>query len=149
MKVKKQPKTNENSETIALLTAQLARTLADYDNLTKRVERETGDIYKRVSTQLIVRLLPIVDMLESAAKHATDPGIAICLSQCKAILKEEGFEEMKIEEGSEFDPVMHEAIDMVEDPEKDGTIAEVLLSGWKYRDGSIVRVAKVKVYRKI
>lgn len=132
------------------LKNQLARALADYDNLVKRSDRERLELQKIVAARFVGRLLPIVDMLSDAMKHSQDPGLAIILQQFKDTLKSEGFEEITLQVGDEFDALTSEVIDTVGgEPNQDGTIAEVLQSGWQYIDGSVVRHAKVKVYKAI
>jgi molecular chaperone GrpE len=143
-------KVTKQNEEVEALKSQLARALADYDNLVKRTERTQTDLQKIISARLVGRLLPIVDMLESAMKHSSDPGLAIVLQQFKDTLKSEGFEEISFKLEDDFDALAAEVIDTVEgEAEKSGKIAEVLQSGWKYLDGTVVRHAKVKVYKAI
>lgn len=136
------------------LKAQLARALADYDNLKKRTEEERHDLYKMASISVFLKILPILDNLRSALKHVSDSGIAIIVGELETLLKDEGLEEIKIKEGDKFDENLSEAVEVVEtkDEKMNNTISEVLLSGWKYSDlpagkagGTIVRHAKVKV----
>lgn len=135
------------------LELQLARALADYDNLRKRVEREKEEIGRVVSLKLILKLLSVLDILESAQNHLKDQGLAIAIAEFKRILAEEGTREIKPNVGEEFDHDKEEAVEVVEGG-KEGTIAGLVLSGWKYvdlsaqADGPVVRVAKVKVFGK-
>jgi len=142
-------KAKKGSE-VEVLRNQLARTLADYDNLKKRVERERHEFSQIASLGLIVRLLPLLDNLEQAQKHLQDAGLAISLNEFNQVLKEEGVEKIKAGPGIQFDENLHEALEVVNasGPEggKKGEIAEVVLPGWKYTDGPVIRVAKVKVY---
>jgi len=57
----------------------LARALADYDNLNKRVDRERQDLIKIASVGVIIKLLPVIDNLESAQVHLKDQGLAISI----------------------------------------------------------------------
>lgn len=125
----------------------LARTLADYDNLGKRVDRERADLGKIASIGIIARLLPILDNLESAQVHLKDQGLAISILEFKKVLDEVGFSEIKPSIGEIFDENLMEAIEVVPGV-SNNTIAEVILVGWKYEDGSVVRHAKVKVNKK-
>jgi molecular chaperone GrpE (heat shock protein) len=43
---------------------QLARALADYDNLRKRVEREKEELEKLAGIKFAIKILTIFDMLE-------------------------------------------------------------------------------------
>ena len=147
------------------LKSQLARALADYDNLRKRVEEEREIWIKFSSERVIIKLLPILDAFEAAQVHLGDQGLAIAVGEFKKVLSEEGIEEIKPGVGDEFDENIHEAMEIVEGEKKatgpvtdsegsltrreasgqEGKIAELVLTGWKFGDGKIIRFAKVKV----
>lgn len=140
-------KKNEASDEILNLKTQLARALADYDNLSKRTEEEKS-IWIRVAIQNVVqKLLPILDTFETAQVHLKDSGLAIAISQLKAVFTEEGLVEISPKAGDEFDPELHEAIDSVEEPKNAGKIAEVYTKGWRFNEGAVVRYSKVRVYK--
>ena len=126
----------------------LARALADYDNLSKRVDRERLELGKMASVGVIIKLLPILDGLESAQEHLKDQGLAISLGEFKRVLSEEGLTEIKPKAGEEFNEQEMEAIEVVTG-ESDNKITEVVLAGWKFLDGTVVRHAKVKVSRSL
>jgi len=138
---------NDSEKKIEELKNQLARALADYDNLRKRTENEKEEFVKIASLRLVIRLLPILDMLEEAQKHLRDSGIAITAKEFNDVLSQEGIEKIAAGPGLKFDENVHEALESVEGG-KDGEIAEVVLPGWKYKDGPVIRVAKVKVFGK-
>ena len=134
-----------------ILKNQLTRMMADYDNLRKRTEAQK-DLWIKFSTEkVLIKLFPVLDMLESAQKHLNDQGLAIAVSEFKKVLTEEGIEEILPKKDELFDPEEQEAVDSVEGGKK-GHIAELLLSGWKFSDQTsetgvkIIRPAKVKVY---
>lgn len=127
---------------------QLARALADYDNLRKRVEREKEDLEKLASLKLILRFLPILDNLRQAQNHLKDAGLAITIGELENLLKDEGVEEIKPNRGDNFDHNLHEVIEVVENCQEKNKIEEVVLSGWKFRDGIVIRHAKIKVCQK-
>lgn len=145
-KTKKDLKQTINEEA-ELLKAQLARTLADYDNMRKRIDIEKENLGKILTTSIILKLLPILDNLESANLHLKDAGLAITVGEFKKILNEEGLTEVKPEVGAEFDENTMEAIEIV-NGEVDNTVSEVVLTGWKFDENNIVRHAKVKVVKK-
>lgn len=129
------------------LRNQLARALADYDNLRKRVEREKEGFGKLANLRLVLKLLPVLDVLKRAQIHLKDQGVAMTIGQFEDALKQEGIEEIKTKVGDKFDPGLHEAIEVV--PGKgDNMISEVSLTGWKFIDGPVIRHAKVKVSKK-
>ena len=123
---------------------QLARALADYDNLRKRTELEREIWIKFASERVLVSLLPVLDNLEAALKHLKDQGLAIAVGEFKKIFTEEGLEEIAPKVGEKFDHQIHEAIETEEGGEKN-TIARVILNGWKFKDGKVIRFAKVEV----
>jgi len=135
-----------NSE---ILKSQLARALADYDNLQKRVAKEREEIVKLSNLELLVRLLSVVDMLEKAQENLQDSGLAIVLNELLLIFKEEGVEKIGVEIGNQFDENKHEVIETVglSKGARAGTIAAVVLRGWQYSDGTIIRHTKVKVFK--
>ncbi len=141
-KSKTESAVNEEAE---IVKSQLARALADYDNLVKRVERDRETIEKMVSLRLILKLLTVLDGLESAQEHLKDQGLAITIGEFKKVLSEEGLTEITPEVGEEFDENIMEVIEAVEGEEK-GKVAELILAGWRFEDGTVVRHAKVKVY---
>lgn len=125
------------------LKGQLARALADYDNLRKRTEVDRAQSQKNASLNIVLKLLPTLDILESAQKHLMDQGLAIAINEFKNVLKEEGIEEIK--SSGKFDEALHEAVELVTGG-KEGDIAEVIMPGYKFIDGLVIRHAKVKVY---
>ncbi len=128
------------------LKSQLARALADYDNLKKRVEKEKEQFAKIANLTLVVRLLPVLDMIEGAQKHLKDPGLAMGIKEFKEALRAEGVVEIDTKSGMDFDEDLHEAVETVAS-KKDGEIKEVLLSGWQFVDGPVIRHVKVRVTR--
>ena len=138
-------KTNQGE--ILQLKSQLARALADYDNLRKRIERQKEEFERYANIKLAIRLLPVLDVLKQAQNHLKDTGVAITVSEFENALKEEGIEEIKVKPGEEFDPEFEEVTDTLLGGKK-GTVAEVLLSGWKFTAGRVIRPAKVTVYGK-
>ncbi len=143
----KKKTTKTKKKDLGDIEKQLARALADYDNLRKRVEREKADLGKLIGARFAVKMLIIFDMLEEAQKHLKDSGVALTLEEFGKILKEEGIERIKIESGDEFDAELCEAVAVVKGG-KSGKIADVVLTGWQFSDGPVIRPAKVKVNKK-
>ena len=135
------------------LKSQLVRALADYDNLRKRVDAER-EVWVRYSAErVLVKLLPSLDNFETAQSHLGDSGLAIAIGEFRRILEEEGLEEVKPNSGDEFNPEIHEAVEVVEGG-KSGTVSELVLSGWRFKESEslpagrqVVRYAKVKVFK--
>lgn len=145
MKKKSQSQiSNLKSEDASLLRNQLARTLADYDNLKKRVEVDKKNFEKLANLRLVVKLLPVLDVLKKAQDHVKDSGIAVTIKEFEEALKQEGIEEVKITVGDEFNPETMEVVEVVAGKDNN-TVAEVLLTGWRFIEGPVVRYARVKV----
>jgi len=129
---------------VEVLKTQLARALADYDNLVKRTEAEKAIWMSFAKKELLVKLLPVVDSLETAQKHLKDKGLELVLDQIGRTFAEEGI--VEIDSSAEFDANLHEAIDAVSGGKKN-MIAEVAQKGYKFTSGEVIRHAKVKVYK--
>lgn len=127
---------------------QLARALADYDNLRKRVDKERNDLWEAMLARFVLKFLPVYDMLQNAQKHTNDSGVGLTLEEFKKILKEEGIEEIKLAQGDDFSEESCEAVDTDTTMEKNkkGKISAVLADGFKLIDGKVLRPAKVRVY---
>lgn len=144
VKSKKEKVKNDESE---LLKSQLARALADYDNLRKRVESEKEGWEKIAGSKIVLRLLPVFDMIIDAQKHLKDSGLEIVIGEFRKSLYDLGVEEIKINIGDEFNPLEEEVSEMVSG-EKENTVAEVLQTGWKIKDEDfIIRPARVNVIK--
>lgn len=134
---------------VQVLREQLARALADYDNLKKRYERQSDEIQVLAGAKIINRLLPVLDMLDRARDHTSDSGLYIISNEFRGVLKDEGLVEVVPEKGEKFDEEICEAVGQVntKDAEMDGKIAGVTVNGWKYNDGPMLRHASVTVYK--
>lgn len=130
------------------LKNQLVRALADYQNQNKRFQEERAQIFQYAAQNVLENLLPILDILEKAQEHVQDQGLGMAIAEFKRVLKDEGLEEVRPNQNDPFDPELHEAVESVSDGE-DGKIVETANSGWKFKDGKVIRYAKVKVGRGI
>lgn len=140
----KQQIDSKNSEEISVLKNQLARALADYDNLRKRTEEEKMIWIKFATQKFIQDLLPVLDNFESAQVHLQDSGLAIAINQFKEVLKNEGLVEIRPSVGDNFDENLEEVVEVVSGKSA-GKISELLVPGWKFVEGMVIRYAKVKV----
>ncbi|EKD62398.1 MAG: heat shock protein GrpE [uncultured bacterium] len=138
-------KDKKSKDSVSELKGQLARALADYDNLRKRADEEKDALFKYSSQRIIAGLLPILDMLEAAQKHINDQGLAIAIKEFKDLLREEGVEVIPAGQGEAFDEDTQDVIEVVEGGEH-GKIKEAVLAGYRFADGHVIRHAKVKVY---
>lgn len=145
MKTTLKKKDSKEVEIVSNLKSQLARALADYDNLRKRTEAEKEGWFKFASIRVVQQLLPILDNLENMQKHLNDQGLSLTIVEFKKVLKEEGFNEILPGVDGVFDENTMEAVEAIEGG-KEGHVAEVLLPGWLTGD-QVIRHAKVKVYK--
>lgn len=132
------------------LNDRYMRTLAEYDNFRKRSQK---DIEARVSytkTDMLSKILPVVDNFERAAFNADADfdgyrkGIEMTVSQFLEILKSMGVEAFG-EKGETFDPNFHNGVMHIEDDSfGENAIVDVFMKGYKIGD-KIIRPATVKV----
>ena len=101
------------------LKNQLARALADYDNLRKRVERESQEVIKLASITFFTRLLPVIDTLYLAYNHLKDDGLQQVLSQLERVLEEEEIVKIDINQGDIYDANLEEVVDIEEAKDED------------------------------
>ena len=127
------------------LEERLKRTMADYQNLERRIEEERRLLSKLSAMLLVEKLLPVLDNLENAQSHLKDEGLEMVIRQFKEILNQEGVEEIEAI-GQQFDPNQHEAVEIAEGPDE-GRIARVVAKGYKIED-KVIRPAKVVVTKK-
>lgn len=126
------------------LEERLKRTLADYENLEKRTQREIDEKSQIAAQRLILSVLPVLDNLEKAQEHLKDEGVSMVSKQFRQVLENQGVSEIVLEE--QFDPELCEAIEVVEGQDE-GKIAQVLEKGYSLA-GRVIRTAKVKVIKK-
>jgi molecular chaperone GrpE len=108
---------------------------------------------KIASIGIIARLLPVLDNLERAQEHLQDSGLAIAIGEFVNVLKDDGLSVINPNVGDRFDENTMEALEVVDtesdnDRSDEAKVAEVVLTGWKFSDGTVVRHAKVKVSKK-
>ncbi len=144
-KVTKQKKDKETSSKHLELENQLKRTLADYQNLERRIEEERRLLSRLSAALLIEKLLPILDNLESAQQHLNDQGLELVIKQFKETLQNEGVQEIEAQD-QEFDPKYHEAIDS-EPGDIDNKVTKVVTKGYKIED-KVLRPSRVIVTKK-
>lgn len=143
----KKAKIQKTDEQTLELKNQLARAMADYDNLRRRVETDKKNFEKLANLRLVVKLLPVLDVLKKAQEHVKDNGVEATIKNFEEALKQEDIEQIQIKAGDEFNPETMEVVEVV--PGKDNNnVAEVLLTGWRFKDGPVIRYARVKVFSK-
>jgi molecular chaperone GrpE len=114
---------------------RLLRTAADFENFKRRTKKEIDDAATRGREQLLKELLPALDNLERALKHAPpgDPlavGVQQTEKQLLQALEKFGVTRFSAV-GKPFDPSVHDAIQQVETSEQPpGSVAQEFASGY-------------------
>jgi molecular chaperone GrpE len=128
---------------------RLLRSVADFENYKKRAKKEMDEAATRGREQLLGELLPALDNLERALKHAPegDPlavGVKQTEKQLLAALEKFGVTRFA-SLGQPFDPSLHEAIQQVETKDlPSGSVATEFASGYKINN-RLLRPAMVAV----
>lgn len=145
----KDAKTEELSKKIDELNNALLRTAAEYDNFRKRTVKEKEMIYSDSKTDIISKLLPVIDNFERASAAGSDldsykRGIEMTVKQLFEALTSLGVETFG-EAGEVFDPNIHNCVMHIEDESLgENIIVEVFVKGYKSGE-RIIRYASVKV----
>lgn len=125
---------------------------AEFDNYKKQVIKERSDLRKYGSERLVVDLLNVLDIFETALATEVTPealanfrkGIDMTASELRNVLGRHGVEEIPAR-GKPFDPSQHEALSSQETSEfPAGTVVQVFKKPYKLHD-RIVRPGQVVV----
>jgi molecular chaperone GrpE len=147
----KKPTLAELEQKIAELTEALQRERADAINVRRRAEEERVKLAAFFKAKVLRDLLPALDNLERALKHAPKEladndyvkGVKNVAIQFEQNLQSLGVEKIKTV-GEVFDPSVHEAIHMEEGDGDVEVVCEELQPGYKVGD-EVIRHAVVKV----
>ncbi len=126
------------------------RAVAELDNVRKRYERQLDQARRAERDRVTVAWLPVLDHLELALQHAhADPativaGIQAVRQQALDVLAGLGYRRVD-EVGARFDPTVHEAAQVTQDPDAEpNTVVAVLRPGYT-TDAALLRPAVVTV----
>lgn len=161
-----QSKMKETEEEMKKHKDHLLRTLAEFDNFRKRMEREKGETIKYSNEKLLKELLPMLDHLEMTLAHSKqqslpkpkgdekkpeDPvvtGLQLVVKQFLGILQRFGVELIE-GDGLAFDPNRQEAIASVESSQVNpGHVVCVHRKGFALQD-RVIRPALVTVAKSV
>lgn len=133
------------------------RLAAEIDNLRKRHRQEQAERLQYANSELINRLLPVVDNFHRALEHAPDAGeaeapqewvagLTMVLRQLEDLLEAEGVKPIDAV-GHDFDPNLHQAV-MAEpsDEHEEGKVIAEMQKGYTLHD-RVLRPSMVKVAR--
>jgi len=136
---------------------ELARAYADVLNereaFRRRLEREAERQIELARGDVAAILLDAAEDLRRAVQSQTSDikalseGVRLIAENFMRQLQQMGLRRIETE-GRAFDPLVHEAVDLVavDDPARDGTIVDEARAGWKLGD-RVLRAARVRVAR--
>ena len=134
---------------------RLLRSIAEFDNYRKRIERERRELAEFVSFEILHDLLPLVDDLERALAAAPGEGSAqtvasyrtgveLIYKQLAELLRKRNVTAIEAK-GADFDPHVHQAV--ASEPStthRDNEVIEELRRGYRLGE-RLLRPAMVKV----
>ncbi len=138
--------TENQEQTVKELNDKYLRALADYQNLSRQVEKDKSDFYQFALADFLYDLLPIyehlklaiVNLNEAEAQSPWVEGVRHVLKQFKDLLTEKGVEEI-ITLGQKFDPECMEAVSG-----QGEIVTKEVKAGYRLR-GKVIIPAKVIV----
>jgi molecular chaperone GrpE len=134
------------------LQDKVKRQMAEFDNFRKRTEKEKSAMFEMGASDIIKKLLPIVDNFERGFKSISDEeketpfakGMDMVYKQMVKMLGDADVKPIEAV-GLEFNPELHNAVMHVDDDSVgDGIIVEEFEKGYTYRD-TVIRHSMVKV----
>jgi molecular chaperone GrpE len=131
------------------LLDRLARVQAEFDNARKREARERADFRDYAVVNAVEQFLPVLDNFQLALKsngtvEQLRTGVELIVKQMEEALRSLNVQPVETV-GSEFDPRVHEALEMAEKPElPDHQVFEEVRRGYRIKD-RLVRPALVRV----
>jgi molecular chaperone GrpE len=141
---------NQLQSELADLRDRSTRTLADFDNYRKRIERERRDERRYAAFESLNDFLGVIDNLERAlasegSAEDLKTGVELIHRQMLDLLGSHGVARVDAE-GEPFDPAVHDAVSRHEDPNVEApTVSAELQSGYTMHERllrpAIVRVA--------
>lgn len=152
-KKEKKEKKDKRDEQIEDLTDRLKRSMAEFDNYRKRVEKEKSHMYEIGAKDVIEKILPVIDNFERGFANVSEEdikanpfmdGMDKVFKQMLTSLEEIGVKQIEALE-KEFDPNFHNAVMHIEDENVgENIIVEEFQKGYTYKE-TVVRHSMVKV----
>jgi len=122
---------------------------ADMERMKARAKEVEMQKTVEIATKSVLEILPVIDNFELALAKVTDEatakGFKLIHAQLQKIIEDMGAKQ--IENGTDFNPELHEAIATLPAPSKEqsGKIAHIAKNGYTMF-GKVVRPAQVMVY---
>jgi len=128
----------------------LLRSLADFDNYRRRVERDRLSAARSGKRDIIIQLLDVLDDFDRALSHLDDApsavsqGVRALHRKIEKVLEAQGVTPFN-SAGESFNPQFHEALGTTKnDDVEPGVVAEELQRGYRWGD-EVLRPARVRV----
>ena len=145
-------KKDKKDEKIAELNDRIMRQMAEFDNFRKRTEKEKQQMYGIGASEVIEKLLPVVDNFERGFAAMTEEEKATAFAQGIEMVYKQlmtAFSDMGVTVidavGCEFNPDFHNAVMQAPSEEyESGIIIQELQKGYMYKD-KVVRHRMVMV----
>jgi molecular chaperone GrpE len=140
---------------VEALKDQALRGQAEAENIRRRTARDVENAHKFALEKFASDLLPVIDSLEKAVESAqngeesTDAGaigegVSLSLKLFLDVLEKAGISQIR-PMGEPFDPQLHEAMAMVENPDAEpNSVLDVMQAGYTL-NGRLIRAAMVVV----
>src|SRR5438270_12468974 len=133
------------------LVDRMARMQAEFDNSRKRAAKEQQDYRDYAIVDTIKTLIPVLDSFDRALQSSPEKsefhvGVELIQKQLQDALTKLGVQTIAAK-GQQFDPRLHEAIEMVDTEDaRDNEVIDELQRGYKLKD-RLIRPAMVRVAR--
>lgn len=125
------------------------RAKADLINYQKDEAKRFEELAKFAGRSMVQDIIPVLDSFDLASvtlekNSPAEKGFLLIRSQLMEALRKYGLEKIKIEPGSQFDPMNHESVGEEASDHPSGTVVEEINSGYTM-NGKMIRPAKVKI----
>lgn len=145
-------KLSSSTQDLALCEEKLKRSLADFQNLQKKINTDIQNGVNAKIDQFMKNFLPIYDDFNRAKKSMIEENVNVAglesvLKNVDSLLSEYGVTPINAL-GEIFDPNLHEAVSIVEDPTlDDGTITKEIRKGY-ISQNRVIRPTIVEISKK-
>ena len=145
--------TEQTEEGLQELNDKYLRLYAEFETYKRRVNKDKEELIKYGNESLLLELLPIIDSLELALKHASEniadglvQGVEITLKELLKTLEKFGLKPIEAD-GKQFDPSVHHAMtQVIRDDVESNTVVEEFRKGYMLKEKvlrpSLVAVSK-------
>ena len=145
-------KLSSSTQDLASCEEKLKRSLADFQNLQKKINTDIQNGVNAKIDQFMKNFLPIYDDFNRAKKSMIEENVNVAglesvLKNVDSLLSEYGVTPINAL-GEIFDPNLHEAVSIVEDPTlDDGTITKEIRKGY-ISQNRVIRPTIVEISKK-